>query len=284
MSRELTIAIAQLTTEPYAVEANREASVAEARRAFEQGARLVVLPELVVTGYVADRERLLPVAEQIGGPTVSAWTQVAAKSGGYVVGGLCERAGDRLYNTAVMVGPEGLVLHYRKLHPFREEKHVFEPGDLGLPVADTALGRVGLCICYDLRFVETLRALALRGAELVCVPTAWLPGFDAERWDAEGYCPQARGAILQANLNQVFVACASQAGRRDGLDFLGSSIIADPYGKVVSGPLPGDSDETAIATVDLDAARQAQVRDPLIGPRVDRRTDVYALQVDGDSL
>lgn len=284
MSRTVQIGLAQITGAPYDVAGNRALSVSAAREAFERGARLVVLPELIIPGYVANRELLLPIAEHVDGPSVRAWGQVAREHGGYVVGGLCERDGDRLYNTAVAVGPRGVVLHYRKLHPFREEKRVFEPGDLGLPIAETELGTIAVCICYDLRFVETLRVLGLSGAEAVCVPTAWVPGFDSQRWDAEGFCPQARGAVVQANLNQVYVACASQAGSSDGLELLGSSMLADPYGRVLSGPLPGDRDEIAVVTVDLDAVREAQVRDHLIAPRADRRTDVYALNVDGISL
>ena len=158
------------------------------------------------------------------------------------------------------------------------------PGDRGLPVADTRLGRIGVCVCYDLRFVETARALSLQGAELICVPTAWLPGFDAERWDDEGFCPQARGAQLQANLDQVFIACASQAGPSGELDFLGSSVLCDPYGKTVLGPLAGSEPELATAQVDLDAVRRAHERGSSINPRSDRRTDVYGLAVSGTVL
>jgi N-carbamoylputrescine amidase len=123
------------------------------------------------------------------------------------------------------------------------------------------------------------RVLALRGAELVCVPTAWVPGFDAERWDADGYCPQAHGALVQANLDQVFVACASQAGVHGDFQFLGSSIVADPRGRCLAGPLAPDRDEIVIAELDLDAARDAHDRGDDVLPRADRRRDVYALVV-----
>jgi predicted amidohydrolase len=279
VTRELGVALGQVTGRPYAAEENRALTVATAREAFGRGARLVVLPELIVPGYVADRERLPDVAEPLDGPTVEAWTDAAADAEGYVAGGFCERDGDELYNTAVVVGPEGPLLHYRKLHLFREEKHAFTPGDLGLPVVELPFGTVGLCVCYDLRFVETVRLLALAGAELICVPTAWVTGFDRERWLDGGMAPQAQAAVLQANLSQVFIACASQAGASGELDFLGSSLIADPLGRVVAGPLPGSTQELALATIDLAAAEAAQVRDPLIRPRADRRTDVYDLSL-----
>jgi predicted amidohydrolase len=281
VKRPLAVALAQITGQPYEAGRNRELTVTTARHAFEQGAQLVILPELIVPGYVADPQRLADVAEPLDGPSTEAWTAIAAQAGGWIAGGFCERAGERLYNTAVVVGPEGVVLHYRKLHLFREEKHAFAPGDLGLPVADLPVGKVGLCVCYDLRFVEVARLLALSGAELICVPTAWVTGFDRVRWDANGLAPQAHGAQLQANLNQVFIACASQVGKVGELEFLGSSLIVDPFGKRSVGPLSGSESGMAIAEIDLAEAARAQVRDPLIQPRADRRTDVYDVVLRG---
>jgi N-carbamoylputrescine amidase len=283
VSREVTIALAQVTGDPYAAERNRGLTAEAATRAFSAGADLVLLPEMIVPGYVADRGRLESVAEPLEGPTVSAWRQLAAEHSGYLAGGFCERDGEALYNTAVLVGPQGVELHYRKLHLFAEEKHAFAPGDLGLPVAELPFGVVGLCVCYDLRFVETVRVLALQGAELILVPTAWLVGFDQVRWRSDGLAPQAEGALLQANLSQVFVACASQAGRRDGTEFLGSSILAGPRGELAAGPLPGTCDDIALVTIDLAEAQRAQHRSELITPREDRRTDVYGIRV-GDRV
>lgn len=283
MTRELTIGIAQITAEALGQDA-REASLEAAGELFGRGAGLVVLPELIVPGYRLDADFLGERAEPLHGPVTRAWSRLAAQTGGYLAGGFCERDGARLFNTAVLVGPEGIVLHYRKLHRFAGEKDIFTPGDLGLPVAHTPLGVLGLCICYDLRFVETARILALSGAELICVPTAWLPGFDQQRWDSEGFCPQARGAVLQANLDQVFLACASQAGEAHGSEFLGSSVICDPYGAVRLGPLASERAELALCTVDLDEVARAHDRGGLINPGEDRRSDVYGLAVAGSVL
>ena len=284
MPRETTVALVQLTGEPYDPARNRAAAEEEIRRAFDGGADMILLPEMVIPGYVADAERLRPIAEPIDGPTIDGWQRLAAESIGHIAGGFCESNGDDLYNTAVVVGPEGVVLHYRKLHLFSEEKHSFVPGDLGLPVAELPFGTVGLCVCYDLRFVETARALALQGAELILVPTAWLTGFDQVKWRDNGLAPQAEGAVLQANLNQTFIACASQAGTRGDLDFLGSSVLVGPTGELVLGPLPGTIDDLAIATIDLEDAQRAQHRSELITPRADRRTDVYGVSVGGRVL
>jgi predicted amidohydrolase len=280
----VTVGLAQITGRQYDPEHNRVLAADATAELFSRGADVVVLPELIVSGYGTDRERLLPIAETIDGPTVEGWQQAARAAGGLIVGGFCERDGDALYNTAVAVAGDGVVLHYRKLHLFASEKGCFAPGDLGLPVAETAFGVIGVCVCYDLRFVETARALTLQGAELICVPTAWLPGFDSERWDSEGYCPQARGAQLQANLDQAYIACASQAGPSGEHDFLGSSLLCSPYGKTVLGPLPGGTEQLASAAIDLDAVSRAHQRDKLINPRTDRRTDVYGLAVGGAVL
>jgi N-carbamoylputrescine amidase len=226
---------------------------------------------------VSDAWGLFPIAEPVPGPSTESWTALARASSGYVVGGLCERDGERLYNAAVAVGPDGVIGHYRKAHLFAEEKVAFAPGDLGFPVFRTRFGTIGMCVCYDLRFVEVVRLMALQGADLVCVPTAWLPGFDQERWDRDGMSPQGRGAELQANLNQVFVAAASQAGSHGGCEFLGSSILVDPFGRRVVGPLSGSDDEIVVAPIDISMAKRAQVRGEMIAPRADRRTDLYGI-------
>lgn len=284
MAREVMVALGQVTGDPYEPDENRRIAGDAARRAFEGGADVVVLPEMIVPGYSADPERLAPFAEPLDGPTVTGWQELAAEFGGFIAAGFCEAAGSDRFNSAVVVGPDGIALHYRKLHLFDKEKEAFTPGDLGLPVAELPFGTVGLCVCYDLRFVETVRALALQGAELILVPTAWLTGFDQVKWRDDGLAPQAEGAVLQANLNQVFMACASQAGERGDLFFLGSSVLVGPSGQLVLGPLPGTSDELALARIDLDDAERAQRRSELITPREDRRTDVYGLVVGDERL
>jgi N-carbamoylputrescine amidase len=280
--RELTVGIAQITGRPDSD--SRQLTLDAASLLFERGAQLVVLPELIVPGYRIDAAFQREGSEPLDGPTVEAWQELAAGAGGYIAGGLCERDGGHLYNTAVLVGPSGILLHYRKLHTFAGERDVFTSGDLGLPVAELPFGVVGLCVCYDLRFVETARILALRGAELICVPTAWVSGFDQQSWDREGFCTQARSAQVQANLDQVFIACASQTGKGWDQQFLGSSLICDPYGEVPLGPLPHDRDELALSTIDLDMVGAAHSRGERINPRADRRSDVYALTVEGREL
>ena len=116
MEHPVSIGIVQLGTEPFEIEKNRALTHEACREAFDAGADIVCLPEMVIPGYVADARRLAPLAETIDGPTVTAWTELARERDGYICGGFCERDGEALHNTAVVVGPEGLLLHYRKLH------------------------------------------------------------------------------------------------------------------------------------------------------------------------
>jgi predicted amidohydrolase len=280
----MRLALVQTTNTRCNADTGLELSHKAIEEAFDAGADLIVLPELIVGGYRLDRKHQADCAEPIDGRSVRVWQHLAAESGGYVAAGFAERDGDAVYNTAVVVGPNGVCLHYRKLHLFRSEREIFSPGNLGLPITSTPLGRLGLCVCYDLRFVETLRILALKGAQIVCVPTAWVPGFDSERWDTDGLCPQARAALIQANLNQVFVACASQVGPVGNLTFLGSSILAGPDGTCIGGPLPPHTPMTVIMDIEAEAADAALERAADIHPRAERRRDVYALMIEGDAL
>jgi N-carbamoylputrescine amidase len=280
----MKVALGQLASKPGSAARNREKTCSLIQSLFAESVDLVILPELIISGYTYDIDALEASAEPVPGPTFEGWAHLAKEAGGYVVGGLCERSEGRLYNSVVGVGPSGLILHYRKLHLFSSERNIFQPGDLGLPVVDTPFGRIGACVCYDLRFVETVRILALRDAQVICVPTAWVKGFDSAMASASGSIKQVEGVALQANLNQVFIGAASQVGINETARFLGSSILADPYGDVVAGPASMEEESTLIADIDPSAADEARHRDPLISPRTDRRTDVYRVLVDGEEL
>ena len=150
---------------------NLERSLHFIERAATEGADLVVLPELANSGCdLGSSERALALAEEIpGGPTIRAWREAAEASGVCVVGGLLEREGDTLHNSAVLLDP-GVVGRYRKTHLWDREKRLYEPGR-ELPVFDTSLGGIGLLICYDAWFPEAVRTLALKGAQVICIPS-----------------------------------------------------------------------------------------------------------------
>jgi N-carbamoylputrescine amidase len=279
----LQLTVEQVAVQVGAVDDNRGLVRTLADQALTAGSDLVVFPELAVSGYTTDRALVREVAEPLDGPTVGMLTELTARRGGLVATGLCERDGDVFYNSVVVVGRDGPVLHYRKLHLFDEENDVYAPGDLGLPVADTDWGRLGACVCYDLRFVEVLRVLSLRGADLVVAPAAWVGGFDRSV-PATGLPRQAQAAVVQANLDQVAVAAVSQAPVPGGPALLGGSVVADAHGDVLAGPLSRNSADRATVRIDVAAGRAARVRSERIRPREDRRTDVYALHHDGRTL
>ncbi|MCW2759170.1 MAG: hypothetical protein JWO46_2916 [Nocardioidaceae bacterium] len=281
----VTVALEQIDVRPAHVAQNLATCLDRAGAAFRSGAEVVVLPELATSGYVVDPGVVAEVAEPLDGPTLDAVVALSGRYDGLVAYGFCERADGASFNTVVVVGADGPLLHYRKLHLFDTEKVAYTPGDLGLPVADTRFGRIGVCICYDLRFVEVLRSMSLRGAELVLAPAAWVGGFDRTVPEV-GATRHVDGVIAQANLDQVAVVAVSQvAGASSGGPAtLGGSVAVAAYGELLAGPLSRTEADSALVTVDLEAVRGARVRSELIRPRDDRRTDVYGVQYRGGSL
>lgn len=277
----LRIGLAQLALPPLDVEANVVRTVAAVEEAAAAGASLVVLPELASTGYVLDHAMLLPVAEEIDrtGPALSAWSACAERLGVTVVGGFAERVGQQLYNAAVVFGPDGMLTgHYRKLHLFAGETEVFAPGDLGLPIVDVGDLRLGLLICYDLRFPEALRILAVEGVDVVTVPTAWVGGFDRDRVPMADI-GQVRTARVLANLNATPLACASQVGRTGPFEFLGSSVLIDAFGGDVQPPAERDAERVVVVDLDRGQLQLARDRGDGMSPLGQRRTDVYDLRL-----
>jgi len=279
------VALEQLDVVAGRPEENRALAERRAEAAFSAGADIVVLPELAISGYVVSSDLARAVAEPLDGPSLAGMRRVAAAHDGLVAYGFCELDGDALYNAVAVVDGRGPMLHYRKLHLFDREIGVFEPGDLGLPVVDTPFGTLGACICYDLRFVEVLRVLSLRGADLVLAPAAWVGGYDRVV-PSSGSTRHVDGVLAQANLDQVAVVAVSQVAgaSHGGPATLGGSVACDAYGELVVGPLSRTEPDSAIAAIDIGSVRAAQVRSPTIRPRVDRRVDVYALHHDGQTL
>ena len=243
------------------------------RAAAAEGGRLIVLPELASTGYVFESAaEAAALAEPVpDGPTTRAWAALAAELGVHIVAGIAESAGDVLYNAAVIVGPEGYIGTYRKAHLWDRENVFFAKGDLGFPVFDTALGKVGVAICYDGWFPETFRQLALGGAEIVCIPTNWVPMPDQPEGEAAMANTLHRAA---AHTNGLFIACADRVGIERGQPFEGQSLIIGATGWPLAGPASRDRTEILSALVDLDAAGRKDLNafNSLLR---DRRTDIY---------
>ena len=256
------------------VEDNVAHSIGLISRAVELGAKLVVLPELSNSGYMfQSREEAFALSEPIpNGPTVKTWSEIAAKHKLHLVAGICERDENKLFNSAVLIGPSGYIGTFRKVHLWNEENLYFEPGDLGFPVFHTAIGRIGMAICYDGWFPETYRLSALQGADIVCVPTNWVP----IPGQAEGR--EAMANILTmaaAHSNSIYIACADRVGTERGQPFEGQSLIVGHTGWPVAGPASRDKEEILIADVALGEARRARNWNAFNQVLRDRRSDLY---------
>jgi N-carbamoylputrescine amidase len=270
--------VASVQMEPIIGEkrANVARSIEFIEAAADRGAELVVLPELANTGYVfCDRQEARALAEPVpGGETVLAWSAVAAQRKLCIVAGINERQGDALFNSAVVIGPQGYLGRYRKVHLWADEKKIFLPGDLGFPVFDMPFGRLAVAICYDGWFPETYRAAALQGADILCVPTNWVP-MPAQPADR---LAMANMLIMAgAHCNSIVIACADRIGVERGQAFEGQSLIVDRRGWPIAGPASRDREEILMAEVDLLAGRQVLGEfNDVLG---DRRPDVYASRV-----
>lgn len=254
--------------------ANRERSAAFVRDAAAQGARLVVLPEASNAGYMfADREEARTWAEHVteGGVT-SAWAALAAELGIWLCAGFIEAEEDRVYNAMALYGPDGHAATFRKVHLWNDEKRIFDAGDLGFPVADTPLGRFGFAICYDIWFPETMRASALAGADLICVPANWVP-VPGQPDDVPLLANQL--CMTGAHVNQVYLVGADRIGEERGQPFLGRSVICDHTGWPLAGPASPDREEILIARVDPIGSRAERAGNPFNQPLADRRPGAY---------
>ncbi|MGA2124904.1 MAG: nitrilase family protein [Xanthobacteraceae bacterium] len=271
---DIIVACIQMKPVVAAKEANVRRSLALIAEAAAKGARLVVLPELANSGYVfADRAEAFGLAEEIpDGATSRAWIDAARRHDLIIVAGIAEREGAALYNSAIVVGPTGHIGTFRKMHLWNAENLFFEPGNLGFPVFRTPIGRIGVAICYDGWFPETFRLHALQGADIVCVPTNWvpIPGQEPGR--------QAMATILHqaaAHSNSIFIACADRVGTERGQPFEGQSVIVSCTGWLVAGPATRDDEEIITARINLSDARRKRNWNAFNQVLRDRRTDAY---------
>jgi predicted amidohydrolase len=235
--------------------------------AIVRGAQLTVFPECATSGYgFADLASAYAVAETIPGPATESLAGLClqhrmAAGGPYVVIGLLERPPlerpllertddpATVYNSAALVGPEGLVGVYRKAHlPLLGVDRFTTPGNTGFLVWETEIGRVGMIICYDLRFPEAMRVLALSGADIIALPTNWPDGSQN--------APQllTRTRALE---NRVFVLACNRCGEESGFSFFGHSQITDPRGDVLAEA--ADSEELCYAEINPLQARQKRI-------------------------
>ena len=266
---------------------NLEKALDRVREAARAGAEVVCLPELYRSPYFCQSEdpALFDLAEPVPGPSTDALGRAAKEAGVAVVAPIFERRAAGLYhNSAVILDADGTVAGlYRKMHipddPLFYEKFYFTPGDLGFQAFDTRAGRIGTLICWDQWYPEGARLTALRGAAVLFYPTAigWHPHEKAQHGAAQRSAWQT---IQRAHAiaNGVFVAVVNRVGHEvpagggPGLEFWGSSFLADPFG-VVMAEATTDREEVLVGEVSLPRIDEVRRNWPFLR---DRRIDAYA--------
>jgi len=272
----LRIACQQIAPAICQQEENRRTAKAAISEALGVGAGLIVLPELVTSGYVfRESDEVRSEALDRAAGVFDEWRELVAPSDAVVVGGFPELASDgRVYNSAAVVGATGILAVYRKIHLWDNEKRWFTPGGDVPPVVQTPFGKLGVLVCYDLEFPESVRALAIRGAEVIAIPTNW------------PLCPQPAGerpavmihAMSAARLSRVCVACCDRVGTERGTEWTGGSCIVDVDGWVLAERAKRDSGLIS-AEVDLVRARDKALNQHNDVLR-DRRPDLYGALTD----
>jgi N-carbamoylputrescine amidase len=257
------------------------------RNAHAKGARLILIPELFEDRYfcedqlAANLERASPLA---GHPTIEHFRAVAKELNVVLPVSFYERDNNELYNACAIIDADGSVLGvYRKSHipdgPGYSEKFHFKPGDTGFKVWDTAVGCIGVAVCWDQWFPEAARALALRGAEVILYPTAIGNEPQDPKWDSMRHWQRVQQGHAGANLVPVVVAnrIGVERGSRYTLTFHGASFICDPTGEIVA-EADRTSEAVLTATFDLDEVRKMRLAWGLFR---DRRPELYGV-VQGD--
>lgn len=243
-------------------ERNLEKIASLAKTAARMGAELLVLPELCTTGYVFKGvTETRSLCEKIpGGPSTNGLIGLSRERGLSIVAGVAEIARGVCYNSAILVSHGELMAKYRKAHLFHKEKKWFQPGNTPFEVYTVGGAKIGIIICFDWAFPESLRVLALKGAEVICQPSNLvLP-----------YCQTAMlGAAVQ---NRVFIVTANRTGVERGLRFTGGSQIAGPSMQVLARS--ARREEVRVAQLNLDEARDKRLSkyNDLI---LDRRPELY---------
>ncbi len=275
MTNTLTVSAIQIT----AVDGEKRETVAKVMDFLDlagaRGSALAVLPEVWTgVGYSDAVDYQRDIAEEIPGPTTALLAEKAKRYGMTIVGSMYEKVGNRYYNSAPVIGPDGSILgKYRKTHLFDAPNRTDIPPDMlesskvdagsELPVFATAVGPVGVSICSDLRFPEVYRELALKGAKVIVCASAFLsPRID--HWE---FFLRAR-----ATENQCWVVASGQVGTepKSGLSFVGRSMVVDPWGVVVA--TAPDSEYCLTTTIDLDYIETVKRRYRLMDQR---RPELY---------
>jgi predicted amidohydrolase len=257
------------------LDGNRERALAAIAEGVELGAEVIVLPELVTSGYMFESaEEAASLAVAPDHEILREWAQLARRHGVIIAGGFAERGEDgQTYNSAAVIDESGLRAVYRKLHLWDREKLWFAPGELPPPVIDTSVGKLSVIVCYDVEFPELTRMVALAGTQLLLVPTNWPLGPRPE-----GERPaEVVIAMAAARGNRMAVACADRAGVEREQPWTGCSTIIGADGWVAAEKAGADALSLGPVTADLDLELALDKRyTELADAFADRRPALYA--------
>jgi len=273
----VTVACCQLAPRIGDINYNKQLAEQAMREAADNGANIIVLPELIQSGYVfKDKEEAHLLAETPE-QTPSEWAQLAKQLNVVIVGGFCELGENQLHISAALATNKGNLTLYRKAHLWNAEKRIFTAGDKPPPVIDTAFGKIALMICYDQEFPEWVRLAALAGADLIAIPVNWP---DSPRPEGERPMEVIR---VQANaaVNRVFIAACDRAGSERGVDWVGGSVIVDADGYPLTPSLSNNNqaiEGTVYATIEINQARNKAISE-LNDVQADRRPELYSAVV-----
>lgn len=233
------------------VQSNLQRVIESAQEAGKRGADLVVFPECMLSGYAFDsRDEALPHARSVDDPLFADIAEIAAQHDMHLTLGYLERAGDQLFNGAALVGPQGVVGRYRKVHlPHLGIDRFVDRGDIPYDVLAAGDTKVGLGICYDSSFPEPMRLLALKGADVIALGTNW-PNGAAHTADI---VPPARSME-----NHLYFVAANRVGEENGFGFCGRSSICGPDG-IILAKAEGDEETILYGEADVQLARNKRI-------------------------
>jgi predicted amidohydrolase len=273
MSDGRQIAVAQIGSVLGNVSENLERVAYWIDRAARNRISMLVFPECALSGYMfAGRDDLAAVALSPDGPELAKLADLCRVSDIVVVVGYCEKSPDGVFNAACIMGPDGIIGNYRKRHlPYLgADRFVDKSWDTEVPVFHTPVGKVGLAICYEIRFPEVFRTLALAGADIVALPT---------NWPEQSRLLATHFTRVRAAENLVYVMAANRHDSEGGIRFLGLSQIVDPRGELVADA--GHEEGIFAASLDLELARTKRIvfrkGEFEVSPWSDRRPETYHL-------
>jgi 5-aminopentanamidase len=269
----VAVAVAQVPARLGDVRANLDAMDGYLREAAAKQAKLLVLPECYLSGYMFDdRENAVASAISIDSDEIREIVALCAKYDIEVIVGFLEASGDKLYNSAAVIGAGGVTGIHRKRHlPFLgADRFVDEPPGTDLSLFETRVGKVGVAICYEIRFPEIMRSLALAGADFIALPT---------NWPVQSVILAEQFTRVRAAENFIYLLVANRADAEGDATFLGQSQIIDPLGAVIGNS--GRTEGVMVATVDVERARNKTITVKAgefeVSPFKDRRPATYRI-------